>query len=165
MNERILKDIPGFEGAYAASNLGEIWSYKTQSFFSPWQNGQGYLYVTLQTPEGQKNFRVHRLIAMTFIPNPEDKKEVDHINENKLDNRIENLRWVTSAENKANSSPAGRKIIRTKVRCVETGEVFKSMVQAAEFAGCHRYTINLCLLGKQPTAAGYHWERVLDEKN
>lgn len=162
MKERIMKDIPGLEGKYAATNLGEIWSYKTQSFFSPWASAQGYLYVTLQTPEGQKNFRVHRLVAQTFIPNPEGKKEVDHINENKQDNRVENLRWVTSAENKANSSQAGRKIIRSKVRCVETGEVFKSMVQAAAFAGCHRYTINLCLLGKQPTAAGYHWERVLE---
>lgn len=160
----ILRDIPGFEGAYAATEDGRIWSHKTQSFFSPWNNGSDYLYVTLQTPGGQKNFRVHRLIAMTFIPNPENKPEVDHINEDKQDNRVENLRWVTSAENKANSSPAGRKIIRTKVRCVETGEVFKSMVQAGQFAGVHRYTINLCLLGKQPTAGGYHWERVLDEK-
>lgn len=162
MGNILMKDIPGFEGAYAATEDGRIWSHKTQNFFSPWSNGQGYLYVTLQTAEGQKNFRVHRLIAQTFIPNPEGKKEVDHINQNKLDNKSANLRWVTSAENKANSSPAGRKIIRTKVRCVETGEVFKSMVQAAQFAGCHRYTINLCLLGKQPTAAGYHWERVYE---
>lgn len=100
---------------------------------------------------------------MTYIPNPEGKEEIDHINKNRLDNRVENLRWVSSAENKANAEFKGSKKIRTKVRCVETGEVFKSMVQAAEFARINRYGINLCLLGRQLTAGGYHWERYYED--
>ncbi len=161
-----LKDIPGYEGKYAVTADGEVWSYTDQIFMSPWVHNCGYLIVSLQENKDfgkQKNYRVHRLVAMTYIPNPEGKEEVDHINKNKMDNRVENLRWVTSAENKANAEFKGSKKVRTKVRCVETGEVFKSMVQAAEFAGCHRYNINLCLLGKQLTAGGYHWERVYED--
>lgn len=161
-----LREIPGYEGKYAITTDGEVWSYSDQMFMSPWVHSCGYLMVSLQENKDfgkQKNCRVHRLVAMTYLPNPEGKEEVDHINKNRMDNRLENLRWVTSAENKANAEFKGSKKIRTKIRCVETGEIFKSMVQAAEFAGCHRYNINLCLLGRQQTAGGYHWERVYED--
>lgn len=161
-----LRDIPGFEGKYAITTDGDVWSYCDQIFMSAWVHNCGYLIVSLQENKDfgkQKNYRVHRLVAMTYIPNPEGKEEVDHINGNRKDNRVENLRWVSSAENKANAQFKGSKKIRTKVRCVETGEVFKSMVQAAQFAGINRYGINLCLLGKQLTAGGYHWERVYED--
>lgn len=155
------KDIPGFEGRYAATKDGRIWSHLEQRYMSPWQTYNGYLIVTLCPTTGDaKNYRVHRLVAATYIPNPENKPEVDHINKNRMDCSVENLRWVTSAENKVTAAYKGSKKIRTKVKCVETGEIFKSMVQAAEFAGVHRYTINICLLGKQQTAGGYHWVRV-----
>ena len=61
---------------------------------------QGYLRVELDG----KPYRFHRLLAIAFIPNPENKPEIDHINRNKLDNRIENLRWVSHAENQQNQS-------------------------------------------------------------
>jgi hypothetical protein len=116
-----------------------------------WFNERGYMLVTLRSHRHfgeRKHYRVHRLVAMAWLPNPENKPEVDHIDNNKKNCAVSNLRWVTSAENKANSPQQGKKKTRTPVKCVETGEIFKSMVQAAEFAGCHRYSINCCLLGQ-----------------
>lgn len=86
------------------------------------------MYVDLRIDGKVKHRKVHRLVALTYIPNPEDKPEVDHINQDKSDCFVTNLRWATSAENKANSPQTGKKKSRTKVRCKETGEVFKSMV-------------------------------------
>lgn len=155
----IMRDIPGYKGQYAITTDGKVWSYTDQLFMCSWIHNCGYEIIRL----GEKNHRIHRLVAMTYIPNPEGKEEVDHINGNRRDNRVENLRWVSSAENKANAQFKGSKKIRTKIRCVETGEVFKSMVQAAQFAGINRYGINLVLLGRQQTAGGYHWERVYEK--
>ena len=167
MKQELMRDIPGYEGKYAITTDGRVWSYTDQIFMCPFLHNCGYEIIRLVDKKdfgGTKNWRIHRLVAMTYIPNPEGKAEVDHINGNRRDNRVENLRWVSSAENKANSKNIGKKFIRSKVRCVETGDVFPSMVQAAAFAGINRYGINLCLLGRQNTAGGYHWERVYDEE-
>lgn len=76
-------------------------------------NGDGYRCISISG----KSYLVHRLVAEAFLPNPENKPTVDHINRDKLDNRIENLRWATHAEQRANSTyPVGRLGIRTKDR-------------------------------------------------
>ena len=87
---------------------------------------QGYLKVDLMKGGKRYKRKVARLVAMTYIPNPDNKPEVDHINrEEKLNNCVNNLRWVTSAENKKNST-VGKKKVCTKIRCVETGVVYKN---------------------------------------
>ena len=92
------KSIPGFE-TYEASTLGNIRNSKG-NILKPWIDGGGHYQLRF----GRKNTQtLHRLIALTFIPPVEGKEYVDHINREKLDNRVENLRWVTKSENGLNT--------------------------------------------------------------
>ena len=82
---------------------GRIWSnLRKGRFLKHNVQKNGYHQVGLQRDAKQKRLSVHRLVAQTFIPNPDNKPEVDHINQNTHDNRMENLRWVTKSENGQN---------------------------------------------------------------
>ena len=94
-----MKDIPGWEGLYACDTEGKIWSYRTNKFLSPSKSKRGYLHVTFTKDGKRYDYRVHRLIAMTFLDNPENKEQVNHIDGNKLNNYLSNLEWCTGGEN------------------------------------------------------------------
>jgi hypothetical protein len=97
------KDIPGFEN-YQASNLGAIRN-QNGHIMTPIVTEKGYLIVNLRDKDNSKlkiKRRVSRLVAFTFISNSENKAEIDHINRNPWDNRVENLRWATRTENLLN---------------------------------------------------------------
>jgi len=81
---------------------GRVFSKKKSIFLKPSVNTRGYKYVRLFKNNKGNHFKVHRLIAIHYIPNPKNKKEVDHINRIRDDNRIENLRWSTRLENQQN---------------------------------------------------------------
>ena len=101
MNE-IWKDIEEAPN-YEVSNLGRVRNKKTRRILNPGVYGAtGYKQVNMAIPaEGNKQRKryIHRLVAIAFVPNPDNKREVDHINGDKTDNRAENLEWVTSSEN------------------------------------------------------------------
>ena len=106
MNE-IWKSIKGYEGLYEISSLGRVknLNYKgsgKEKILKNTECSNGYLRVGLIKNGKTKMFRVHRLVAEAFIPNPEGKPCIDHINTIRNDNRIENLRWVTYEENNNN---------------------------------------------------------------
>lgn len=135
----IWKDVKGYEGYYQVSNLGRVKGVERfvrqgnsirhvkERLVKIYRGGHGYLCATLCKDKKSKTITVHRLIAKAFIPNPDNKPEVDHINTNRTDCRLENLRWVTHAENmrnplsqqsiKSNSKTheALRKSIKTKI--------------------------------------------------
>ena len=81
---------------------GRVFSNRTNKFIKENIDRYGYRRVQLYNDGKQQTVKIHRLIAIHFIPNPENKREVDHINRNKLDNRICNLRWSTRVENNNN---------------------------------------------------------------
>lgn len=93
------KWVVGYEGLYSASAEGFIYGYKYGKYLKGHKNHRGYFLVTLYKDGRCGKFSVHRLVAEAFIPNPENKPEVDHINTIRDDNRIENLKWVTRKEN------------------------------------------------------------------
>ena len=83
---------------------GRVWSKKSNKFLKPTTGGIGYKQVMLCNEGKHKRHSIHRLVALHYIPNPENKKCVDHINRIKTDNRIQNLRWATHSENQQNRS-------------------------------------------------------------
>lgn len=95
--------VVGYEGLYSASPEGHIYSYINGKYLKENKNHRGYPMVQLYNRGVTKRYAVHRLIAMAFVLNPENKPEVDHVNTIRDDNRPENLRWVTRKENCNNS--------------------------------------------------------------
>lgn len=140
------KDIPNYEGLYKINTLGEVRSMerkiidkggkrqrtirggvKKQTLLS-----NGYYAVGLWKNNKQKLEFVHRLIAMAFIPNPENLPEINHIDGNKTNNNIENLEWCTQFQNMKHAFETGLIPTKKKVLCKETGIIFESASEAAK---------------------------------
>jgi len=97
-----MKDIPGFEGLYSVTENGRVWSHKRLK----WIKGNmrsGYLLYQLWSKNKCKYHLAHRLVAQTFIPNPDNFPQVNHLNGNKNDNSVENLEWCSAQQNTTHS--------------------------------------------------------------
>lgn len=95
-----LQDISGYEGLYAVSTDGRVYSYRKKRYMKPQVERDGYLFVYLADKDkNYKIHKVHRLVAMTYIPNPENKPQVNHKDECVTNNDVSNLEWVTPKEN------------------------------------------------------------------
>ena len=91
-------EITGFTN-YLIYDDGRVWSKNRKKFLKPQSLKEGYLRVGLNKNNKKKMFLIHRLVALHYIPNPQNKPEVDHINNITNDNRVENLQWLTGQEN------------------------------------------------------------------
>lgn len=165
------------------SKNGNIYIHKYKSkLLKPVLHLNGYLYVTLN----KKNIVIHRLIAKAFISNSENKKQVNHINGIKTDNRVENLEWCTPKENMAhaiknnlvnfntkNHIKASRKNVKKAIEKNKKSiaqytkqnvfvNKYKSIKQASEKSKCNATHISLCAKNKQKTCGGYIWRYVND---
>lgn len=111
-----MKDVPEYEGIYAVTKNGKVWSYTKNNRSGKIHNGKylkeiigdgRYLTVNLSKQGKHRIFYIHRLIAMTFIKNPENKREVNHIDGNKINNNVKNLEWSTRKENNDHAIKTG----------------------------------------------------------
>lgn len=152
------KDIPGFEGLYAVTDDGRVWSYRRKIFLKPGLDRYGYLIVNLYKDKKGKTTLVHQLVAKAFIPNPENKPQINHINEIKTDNRVENLQWVTAKENVNHGTRNKRasNAASKPVYCVELDTVYKNTAEAAKALRVSVTSVGYCCTGRQDNVIGYH---------
>lgn len=156
--------VPGFEGLYQASVWGQIRSFYRLKpmILAPRANRDGRLLVHLNKDGESKNYQVHRLVGMAFIPNPEKKSDINHKNGNYQDNRLENLEWATRSENHLHAYANGLKKTVPVIQLSKSGEFiarFKSIEDARRETGVSSDCISVCALGKTKTGGGFKWKK------
>lgn len=134
------------------------------------QRKTGYINVGLNRNNKHFVLPLHRLVAMAFVPNPDNKPEVNHINGVKHDNRADNLEWVTHSENiKHSYTTLGKKrnphfnVYRKWVACIKDGKIidkFHGTREASRQTGIRQARISECCLGKTKHAGGFQWEYI-----
>lgn len=138
----VYKDIKGFEGEYQIDTEGNTYSCKfgKRRLMKPTKNKYGYLQVGLRKDGKQKRFYVHRLVAEAFIPNPYNLPEVNHKNEDKSDNRVENLEFCDRKYN-SNYGTRGKRISISKKGIKKSIESVLKMIDTKSRPVC-QYTLN-----------------------
>lgn len=181
MSEEIWKDIPECS-TYQASTFGRIRNKETGKVLKPCISERGYEMLHLRYDSKSHTRYVHKLVAETFLPNPENKPEVNHEDGVKTNNRVDNLSWVTHSENNLHAYRVGLKTPSDKVReharkmgndattrqaaydrhpnimIVETGEIYESNIAVAKRLQCHVQEVWACLHKKRNLCRGHHLE-------
>ena len=156
--------IDGFEN-YEVSNLGKVRNIKSGRILKSHLNHNGYLKHSLYKHDKQKELFLHRIIAIAFIDNPEKKPQVNHIDENKLNNDLSNLEWCTERENLIHGTRTKRVAEKLSQKVIKLDlndnilNVFKSMGQAERETGVPRSGISACCNGKRKSAGRFKWRR------
>lgn len=156
--------IDGFEN-YEVSNLGKVRNMKNGRILKPKLQKNGYLTYCLSENNKQKRLYLHRIIAIAFIDNPDEKPCVNHIDENKLNNDLSNLEWCTARENLVHGTRMKRiaeKLSQKVIQLDLNGNVlniFKSMRQAERETGVFASNISSCCNGKAKSAGGFKWRK------
>ena len=175
MTEEVWRDVKGYEGLYQVSNMGRVKSLGRKDRFGrvikerilePAVTHNGYLRVGLHVDGKRKMLRVHRLVCEAFHENPDNKSEVNHVNENKTDNRACNLEWSTRTENcnhgsrnervaKALSKPIGQFSLDGKLI-----KVWQSACEARRQTGFDQGYVGAVARGKFKQAYGFIWKYI-----
>lgn len=189
MREEVFKDVLGYEGLYQVSNFGRVKSLKRKNVFycglkkeylerpvkekilNFSKSNRGYLQVCLTKNGKYKTYTVHRLVAKAFIDNPLNKKTVNHIDGNKLNNCVYNLEWATSSENTKHAFDNGlsKPHNQRKVNQYDLENNFiktwNSITDFLKEKGLNKKNsgITSCCKEKQKTAYGYKWKYADDE--
>lgn len=185
--EEIWKDIKDYEGLYQVSNLGRVKSLRYDRIMKLRTDYRGYLDVLISVKSKTKRYKVHRLVAEAFIPNPNNLPQVNHIDENKQNNNLTNLEWCTNEYNNHYGTVYKRRI-KTRIKNMEEGynksrrtkqsnynlwtsraisqfslnkefiKSYESMKDASKSLHIASQNISECCRGKRKTAGGYIWK-------
>lgn len=156
----MFKSVPGFLN-YSIDETGRV--KNGERFITTGTFNTGYARVALYKDGKAWSKSVHRLVAEAFLPNPENKPQVNHKDGNKLNNNVDNLEWVTGSENIQHALRTGLlwKFTKFKVQCVETGEVYDSCLAAGKACGApDGNIIARHLKGGLASAYKKHWIRI-----
>ena len=148
----MMKDVVGYEGLYGVTSCGKIWSYRRQKFLTPSDNGNGYLYINLIKNGEYKRCRIHRIVAEAYIPNPDNLPEVDHIDNDKTHNYVNNLQWLSHKDNSRKSK--NKPILQFDLN----GNFIREWECTADVGNEVKGHICDCLKGNRKTAYGYIWK-------
>ena len=164
--KEIWKPIKDYEN-YQISNFGRVKSLNynrtgKERILKSLMDRYGYLLVNLCKNGDVKKFKIHRLVAIAFIPNPENLPEVNHKDECKTNNRVENLEWCTSFYNtnyRTRNDRIGSNFKR--VYCVELDKIYDSIDEACRELNIYHANITNVCNGKRKTTGGYHWKWII----
>lgn len=165
--KEVLRDIKGYENIYKVSNYGRVYSIKRKKFLKLRKTQRGYIKVDLHKNGNAKTYRVHRLVAEAFIPNPNNYPEVNHKDENKENNHVNNLEWCTKEYNLSYGTRIERLGYKRKsckrkdikdigspkeIICTTTNETFICIRRAEEKYKISHSHISACCKGKRKSA-------------
>lgn len=150
-----IKNFPG----YFITEEGHVWSANKKIFLKEYLTYNGYLRVNLYKDGKRYSKRLHRIVAETFIPNPNNLSQVNHKDENKTNNCVNNLEWCDSKYNNNYGTKTERLKISMgkKIKCIETNIIYNSACEAERETGISNGNINQACHGKRNHAGGYHW--------
>ena len=166
--EEIWKPVVGYEGLYEVSNLGRVFGIKRNNYLMYGVNNKGYCSVLLSKDNKQQRFRVHRIVAMAFIPNPNNLPYVNHKDEDPLNNCVDNLEWCTPKYNSNYGTGIERCAkqkwipVKQKTKDGKLIRVWDSIKEAAKALNMKsQANISSVCKGNRKYAGGYIWEYVM----
>lgn len=182
--KEIWKDIIGYEGIYQISSFGRVKSLDREEYVPGFsrrrirkgrilaqvKNHGGYMLVHLSRDGATRKISVHRLVAKMFIPNPDEKTTVNHIDGDKTNNMSNNLEWATMSENVSHAFRTGLKkptggVSPRPILCVETGKVYDSTWAVARaFGKTSQAGLYWALKNKNHTVWGFHWRYLRQQR-
>ena len=168
----IWKDCKGYD-RYQVSNLGRVWSIESQKYLKGSKNHGGYQSVYIIANNGKtKREYIHRLVAKAFIPNPNNYPQVNHKDENKQNNHVDNLEWCDAKYN-ANYGTRIERSVKNRpdrkmgnhpqaraVECIELKKIYSCAKEAGKELNIDNSDIGKACKGKLKRAGGYHWRYV-----
>ena len=173
MENEVWKDVVGYEGLYQVSSFGKVKRLKNgkERILKPQPNGFGYLFVNLYKNKINKHFKVHRLVAKTFIPNPDNLPQVNHIDEDKTNNHVDNLEWCDAKYN-INFGTRNKRFAESKSKKVDQYSLddkflktWPSAKQAQKELGIFHSNICRCCRGNRKSAGNFIWKYHQDQTN
>lgn len=158
------KDIKNYKGLYQVSNKGRIRNTKGEILAYD-TTPNGYCRVHLCKKGKAKWHTIHRLVAKAFIPNPDNLPQVNHKDEDKVNNNVENLEWCDNKYNtkygtrnkRISNAQINNKSISQPVKCIETDIIYPSIMEAERQTGIFNTAIGKVCKGERKTAGHCHW--------
>lgn len=169
--KEVWSNIKGYEGLYLISTQGRVISAPRNGTKNEWHFlaphfVRGYVQYQLVKDNAKKEYKAHRLVAEAFLSNPENKREVNHIDGDKSNNRVNNLEWATTSENQLHAARILGKGLKAVKQISKDGKlikVWRSIKEASESLGIHAPDISKASCGKRKTAGGFVWQTIKKE--